>query len=221
LLFRLEWELAHGGATGQEGLWLFYPDEFASAVDGPDMLRLFGELWSERPVSGGPSRQELLPSDVFLQLGRVKAFLIEFLQVESELASAIFGIPSRPDRLPLPPVVSKEIQLMSNLGGKGRFGRIHTAFHPQLAVDDSDPRNCTAAYLAALLEWFQLVVDFFNSLGYARDPHTHEVILFQVVVVHVDRPRSLGTGLASPVHQLRGVNRRWGTMRRRGAVVRH
>jgi hypothetical protein len=159
-----------------------------------------------------------------LQLSKFVSFLLEFAEVESELVSAIQGIVSPPDHAGLPAVVSKEIELRSELSGTGRFGRIHTAFHPQLAVDQNDCRLVDVPYARDLLDWFQLLLGALNSIQYRYFlQHFPPIVAFdnlKVSVVHLNRPLD-GTGLFAPVDTLHFPNRRWGTMRRRGAVVRH
>jgi len=109
-------------------------------------------------------------------------------------------------------------------GGRGGFNRVHTCFHPVDAVEPSDVRFCTADYQQQLVDTYAFLFDLVNQLilGYHVGSH---LFFASPVVARVKTPRGPSNNILRyevfDALYLTSGSRRWGTMRRRGAVVRH
>jgi len=223
-LYRWESQYTLGDATAQEGFW-FVVDARAHTSDVATSINDVVSGWYTEPhPDTGVSRADLSPQPVLFTRNRILAFALDFLQLESELIDAVFSIPATSDREPLPAIVSKEIEIHGANGGRGGFNRVHTSFHPVDAVEVTDARFCTAQYQTDLVNAYSFLFDLINQTPFGVDAIPDPVIVF-ASVARVRTPRGPSNNIlryeAEPAVRVGSHSTRWGTMRRRGAVVLH
>jgi hypothetical protein len=218
-LYRGETLYTLGAAHAYEGFW------FVVATPPPDVdvLARFEEfssaIFTEPEGTYGVSRADLMGTGAELHRVRVLEFALEFLEIESELVSAVIGLPATSDSACLPASVSKLLLLKPGRGGRGNYSRMYTSFHPAFAVDPDDCRRATDDYLAQLFSWYDFMFSAFRVFPIWRKPFGHLLIpqTPTVGVLHwLNRPARPATYTFAELASINIPNRVWGTMRTRG-----
>jgi hypothetical protein len=223
-LYRFENSFTLGDVTATEGYW-FFIDERAAPSDVMSAVQSTVIGWFNEPVPDTDiSRASLMPEQARFTSNRILAFAVDFLAIESELFQSIFDVSGESPDTALPSVISKEIEIAGSLGGRGNFNRIHTSFHPESAVLFGDARRCTADYQSKLVQVYAFLFDLIN-LTYVGFDAFPDPIVVPCTVARVSSTRSSSNQVLSrSVEQalsVRSSSDHWGTMRRRGAVVKH
>jgi len=223
-LYRFESEYNLGTAVATEGYW-FYVD---TAVDPSRVMDTITGLvsgWFTEPVPAtGISRADLMPREALYRNNKVLTFAADLVAIESELYSSIFSLTGTVDETAVPAIVSKEIEVHGAPHGRGRFNRVHTAFFPVSAVDPTDVRFMTVDYQAHLVQVYGFLFDLINQTSWFTGPIGHHFEHF-ATVAYVNSVRGAGNSVVARIvydaTDVRSSSLRWGTMRRRGAVVQH
>lgn len=223
-LYRFENSFTLGPVTATEGFW-YYVDDRVDPVGVADLIREVVEGWFTEPnPDSSVSRADLMPVEARFTRSKLISFALDLLEVESELYDAFVSIPAQRDVEPLPSIVSKEIEIKGPTGGRGKFNRIHTSFHPQDAVEPTDSRLCTLTYQSQLVDVYTFLFDLVALSNWRVGAFGHFETVY-AVPAYVQTPRDSSNHILEyrvfDAVSVGSQSRRWGSMRRRGAIVHH